>query len=453
MQQLRDRSSRNRTGQDILTFPGEDRYENARRAFNLAADQRPDVVALPRNALDVTDALRLSVDSGLRVAPQRTGHGATVLPPLKGALLLRTDLMRELEIDLRRRRARVGAGMRWQDIVRRLSPHGLAALHGSAPDVGIVGYTLGGGLSWYARRHGLAAHHVTAIELVTADGRWHRVDHDKDPELFWALRGGGGSFGVVTALEFALVPVPELYAGALFFEWERSQEILHAWRAWVADVPDELTSVGRILRFPPLPEIAEPLRGNGFVLVEAAYLGSEADGAELLAPLRRLRPRLDTFSDAAPADIAQLHMDPPEPVAGDGGGQLLSSLPACALDDIVDLVGPGSDSPLLSFELRHLGGALARQDPEHGVLGALPAAFASFAAGITPDGAVAAAVRERLDAVAGALGPYAGAYAFPNFTLHAQDPSRFFDEPSLARLRQVRARTDPDGLFIAKHAV
>jgi len=128
---------------------------------------------------------------------------------------------------------------------------GFTALHGSSPTVCIAGYTLGGGVSFYGRRHGLACNQVTAIELVTAGGEQIRVDAENEPDLFWALRGGGGSFGVVTAIEFNLLPLREIYAGALFFPAEQASDVLHGWREWTSDVPDEMTSVGRLNELPP----------------------------------------------------------------------------------------------------------------------------------------------------------------------------------------------------------
>src|SRR5262249_26133804 len=159
-----------------------------------------------------------------------------------------------------------------------------------SPTVGVTGYTLGGGIGWLARRYGLAANSVTAAELVTPDGRFVRTDADREPDLFWAVRGGGGSVGGGTALEMRLDPGRELYAGALFCPIQRAAEVLHAWRAWTGTVPDELTSVGRILRLPPVPEVPEPLRGRAFALVEAACLRDADTGSELLGPLRRLGP-------------------------------------------------------------------------------------------------------------------------------------------------------------------
>ena len=437
----------NRDARGIIAKPGDERYETGRRAFNLMADQHPALVALPVDEHGVAFAIKSAVKAGMTVAPQRTGHGATTLGSLENTLLLRTDLMNGVEVDTLERRARVQAGSCWGDVVPAASDLGLAALHGSSPGVGIVGYTLSGGIGWYVRRYGLASDHVRAIELVTADGQLRRLDHASEPELFWALRGGGGRFGVVTALEFDLFPTPELYAGALFFPWERSGEILHAWHAWTLGVPDELTSVARILQLPPLPQIPDPLRGNSFVVIEAVYLGSETKGIEFFSLLRRLGPVIDTITEVAPGAISDLHMDPREPVAADDQHQLIKNLPSTAIDDLVRVTGPGSGSPLLSFELRHLGGALEHRNPDYGPLALGNGAFATFGVGLTPDAQTVESVRERFAMVANALRPYDAGYALPSFTLHSADPSLFFDFATIARLEAVRIDVDPHGVF------
>ena len=308
--------------------PGQPGWDAATLAFNLAFTQEPTAVAVPEDERDVAEIVRFAAANGLQVAPQRTGHNAEPLGAMDDVILLRTDKLRGVEIDVERRVARVRAGSKWEDVVPRASELGLAALHGSTPDVSVAGYSLGGGVGWYARKHGLSTNSVLAIELVTADGKLRRVDHENEPELFWALRGGGGNFGVVTALEVQLYAIPEVYAGVLFFPWERSSEVLHAWLDWTRTVPEEITSVGRILQFPPLEELPEHLRGGKFAVVEAVYIGTEADGAELLAPLRALGPAMDTFAMVPPVGIAELHMDPPEPVPYTGEGMMLGELDA-----------------------------------------------------------------------------------------------------------------------------
>ena len=281
-------------------------------------------------------------------------------------LLLKTGRMTGAEVDAENRRARVGAAAKWRDVSALASPRGLAALSGSSAEVGVVGYTLGGGQGWLARKHGLACNSVLAAEVVTADGQLVRADHEHEPDLFWALRGGGGNFGAVTALEFELYPVAELYAGMFAWPWERTADVLHAWREWVPSLPDELSTWARILQVPPLPDIPEPVRGRQLVVVEAAYLGAQEPGRELLRPLRDLGPELDTFAVVPPAVLGQLHMDPEDPVPFAQGGQLLDELPPAAIDAIVEAAGPGSGSPLLSLELRQLGGALTSRPAERG---------------------------------------------------------------------------------------
>ena len=212
-----------------VVLPGDPGWDAARSGFNLLDDQHPAAVAFPVDATDVAAAVKYAGRAGLRVAPQATGHNQGPLGDLDGTLLLNVSRLQEVRVDPGARQVRVGAGVKWDRVAPRLSAHGLAGLHGSSPDVGIAGYSLGGGMGWLARKHGLQTNAVTALELVTAEGAFVRADHEHHADLFWALRGGGGNFGVVTAIEFAVHPVDELYAGALFFPFERASEVLHTW--------------------------------------------------------------------------------------------------------------------------------------------------------------------------------------------------------------------------------
>ena len=212
---------------------GEPGYDQARQAWNLAADQRPAVVVVAESADDVAQAVRYAGAHELRIAPQGTGHDAGAVEPLNQAMLLRTSRMRGVRIDPGSRTARAEAGVLWRDVTVPAAEHGLAPLSGSSPTVGVAGYTLGGGLGWLARRYGQAANSVTAAEIVTPDGHIVRADADNEPDLLWAVRGGGGSVGVLTALEMRLHPVGELYAGDLFFPIDRAPEVLEIRRAHV----------------------------------------------------------------------------------------------------------------------------------------------------------------------------------------------------------------------------
>ncbi len=434
-----------------LLAPGDDGFDAARLAYNLSVDQRPTAVAVPRDDREAAAVIRFARESGLRVAPQRTGHNAAPLGDLTDTVLLKTDAMTGVEIDAERRMARAQAGAKWENLVPLASEMGLAALHGSTPDVSVAGYTLGGGLSWYSRKHGLAANSVTAIELVTADGEVRRVDHENESELFWALRGGGGNFGVVTALEFRLYPVSEVYAGAMFFPVERAPEVLHTWHEGDPDMPDEMNSIARVMNFPPIDEVPEPVRGQSFAVVDAAFLGSEADGAELLRPLRELGPVMDTFGMFPPAALSELHMDPPDPVPYDSTHALLGELPAKAIDDMVAI---GARSPLVALELRPTRGAHGRSAPDHGAADVFPGSYLMFAVGMTPppEAELTAAVKAHLALVSEAFAPYAAGH-YANFVEHEVYTSSFHPEDTYRRLQAVKAEYDPDELIRANHAI
>ena len=432
--------------------PGEAGDDQARQAWNLAVDERPAVVVEAEPAADVAQAVRYAGAHGMRIAPQGSGHGAEPLEPLDGAMLLRTTRMRQVRIDPAARTARAEAGALWQDVTVPAGQHGLAALAGSSPNVGVTGYTLGGGLGWLARRYGLAANSVTAAELVTPGGDPVRADAGHEPDLFWAIHGGGG-VGVVTALEMRLYPVGELYAGDLFFPIARAAEVLHAWREWTGTVPDEVTSIGRILRFPPLPEVPEPLRGRAFVIVEAACLGDAGSGAELTGPLRLLGPELDTFAMIPAPALGQLNMDPDQPVPGQGDGAFLADFPAAAIDALLAVAGPDADTLLASVELRHLGGALARPAPGGGAQPSIDANYLLFAGAATPTPDLAAAVRAQVQAVKDALAPWHAGYDYYNFEETPATARAVLPPASYRRLQEIKAAYDPGQAIISAHPV
>ena len=433
--------------------PGRDGWDVATQAFNTTVVQEPALVAVPADAADVIAIVEFAKTYGLQVAAQRTGHNAEPIGAMDDVILVRTDALRGVKIDVDRRIARVASGSKWGDVVPQASDVGLAAPHGSTPDVSVAGYSLGGGVGWYARKLGLSTNSVTAIEVVTADGWLRRVDADHDADLFWALRGGGGSFGIVTALEIQLYAMPDIYAGVLFFPWERSSEVLHTWLEWTDTVPDEVTSVGRILQFPPIDEIPEPVRGGKFAVVEAVYMGDEASGADILRPLRELGPAMDTFAMVPPVGIAELHMDPPQPVPYTGDGQMLGRLDGAAIDRFVDAAGPDSGSPLVSAEIRHVGGALSRPKPHHGALSTFDADYLTFGVGMVLDEPMYRANRAQLEKVAEAFAPYESGRQYLNFTERPTDPARFYPPAVYRRLREVKAAVDPGDVFRSNHPI
>lgn len=439
-----------------VVTPADPEWDAARQAWNLAVDQRPAAVALPESAEDIMAIVDFAQANGLRVAPQGTGHNAGPLRELLDeTILVKTERMRGVGIDAEARIARVEAGALWMDVTGPAAEHGLAALAGSSPDVGVVGYTLGGGVSLLARRYGLAANNVAAVELVTADGQHVRADHEHHPDLFWAVRGGGGSFGIVTSIELELKPITEVYAGVMFWPQSRAREVLQTWRIWTEqNLPDEILSVGRLLNVPPLPEIPEPLRGRSFVIVEIIYVGDQADGEELIEPLRALRPEIDTIATVPVTALSHLHMDPPQPVPGSGDGMVLGQLSAGAIDDFVDSAAGDAGSALISAEIRHLSGALARPAPEHGALAAIESPYLMFAVGMAPTPEAAAVVESQVDGVKAALAPWRGKHDYLNFVERKVSARSFYpNEITYRRLRAVKAKYDPADMVQSNHPI
>jgi FAD/FMN-containing dehydrogenase len=302
---------------------------------------------------------------------------------------------------------------------------------------------------------------VLAVELVTADGVRRRVDAQHDPDLFWAVRGGGGDFGVVTALEFRLFPIAQVVAGTLFFPLERTEEVLQAWAAWTATIPDTVTSVGRLLRFPPLPELPPFLSGKSFVVVETAIQESPERADELLAPLRALGPEMDSVHPQPVAELLQLHMDPPGPTPGYGDGMLLAELTPATVRAFVAAAGPDSDSVLLSAEIRHLGGGVApeaarasaarRGTPEPGVVAGFDAQYMVFGVGIAVPGA-AEALAASVGRLLSRVEPWRADVDYLNFAEQERPAERLFGD-RVVRLRAVKDAVDPTGLIRSNHPV
>ena len=432
-------------------LPGDPAYDEARLPWNLQADSHPAAVAYPAFPPEVSTVLRAAASVGLNVAPQGTGHGA---PPLAGhlrdAVLLRTSAMTELRVDAARRTARVGAGALWGDVVQRAGRVHLAALHTSSPGVGVVGSSLGGGLSWYARQHGLQCSALTAVELVLADGTFVRATDQADSDLLWAARGGGGGFGVVTALEFDLFPVSTVCAGKLVWDWTHAQRVLTAWAVWAASAAEIVTSVARLFQAPDLPWLPAEFRGRKLVIIDAVVL-ADTDAAErVLAPLRALRPEVDTFAACSAASVAHLQLDPTAPTAVYANSVLLDDLPEQAVDALVATAGEGSGSDLLFVELRQLGGALSRPAPRGGALDRMDGSVLVLCVGVDEGGGWAA-VREDAKRVTDELQPWATGSAYLLMADAGVDEQRGWPASSWQRLVDIRAAADPHGLFVSPH--
>ena len=437
-----------------ILVPGDPDWDDARRAWSLSVDQHPAAVALPASAQEVVDVLRFARQYDLGIAAQGTGHNAAPLGRLAGTILVKTERMRRVSIDPAARVARAEAGALWLEVVEAAAEHGLAALAGSSPDVGVVGYTIGGGMSWLGRAYGLSANNVEAIEVVTADGRLVRADACTEPDLFWALRGGGGSFGVVTAIELRLFPISEVYAGLLWWPADAAAEVLQAWRQLTqSGLPEELTTAARLINVPPVSDLPAPLRGKSFVVIDVIHLGPRVEADRLLAPRRAQRPATDTVGMIPARTLSHLHMDPEEPTAGVGDGLMLASLPAEAIDEIVRIAGPQAGTPLAVVELRLVGGEMKRVRPANGALAAVDADYAFFAAGPALFPQMAASVARSVAEVQSAMSPWAARQMYLNLAETRRRPSDFWSPEAYDRLRRIKAAVDPGNLIRSNHPI
>lgn len=299
-----------------IVLPSDPAWDAARQAWNLAVDQRPAMVAFPESVEDVVGLVRMAEEANLAVVTQGTGHGATGYADLTNTLLIRTTRLRRLSIE--GATCRAGAGALWGEVAEEARPLRLVGLAGSSPDVGVVGYTLGGGIGWLSRPYGLAANRVRSIEIVTADATVRRVDRASDPDLFWALRGGGGGLGVITSIEFDLIPIDRVYGGTISWRADRAEIVLEAWSRWTAELDESVTSIVRFLNLPPIPDVPEPFRGRRMLTVGAVAVGDRRKAQLAISALRAIGGyELDTFDDMTPADLVRLHGDPEGPTPGD----------------------------------------------------------------------------------------------------------------------------------------
>jgi FAD/FMN-containing dehydrogenase len=438
----------------IVAAPDSPGFAEETFAYNAATVHRPDVVLGAADAQDVAAGVRWAAERRLPVSVQSTGHGAD--SAVDGGLLINTRRLQELKIDPVERTARVGAGVKWRSVLEASVPHGLIGLHGSSTDVGVVGYTVGGGLPVLGRAHGFAADHVRSMEVVTADGALRRIDAEAEAELFALMCGGKGNFGIVTALEFSLFPLGEFYGGGIIYPGADAALILAAFRGWLATLPDAAAPSISLLRLPDLEFVPAPLRGQFVVHLRFAFLGNREDGDALLAPMRAVStPLMDTAGPMSYLDVDQIHMDPPDPLPFTDGGALLKDFGEEAARELLRLAGDGTDCPLLLIEIRPLGGALSRGGVLPDAVSGRDAAFLLFLLGFKMP-PVAEAVTGSIRAILAALAPYSTGYTLVNF--HGEpgdeaDRARAWSPAVYERMRAAKASYDPGNLLRFGHAI
>lgn len=344
---------------------GDEGYNTASQTWDARTfDQHPAIVVLPAVSADVQTAVTFAREHDLPIAVQGGGHGHPL--PADNALLVNFARMKRVQIHAGTAIARVEAGARAGDVVQAAHRYGLAPLNGLAPSVGIVGYLLGGGVGWLTRQYGPGAASIRSAELVTADGDLLQVNEKNHPDLLWGLRGGGGNFGIVTALECALYPVDKVFGGQVVYPIAQGKDVLKDYMKWVKTTPDELTSAVRIMQFPSIPAIPPTLRGMSAIVIMACYNGEKETGEALLQPIRTVgTPLLDTFAKIPYSQIATISNDPPEapPFFFHTESGAFQDLSPNDIETLVDLAGDPT-SGIRLVEIRHLSGAFARQPEE-----------------------------------------------------------------------------------------
>jgi hypothetical protein len=428
-----------------LAAPGDQAFAELVTPWNLAVQLRPDAVVAPRTAADVVAAVRFAREHGLTVGVQATGHGPVAAHA--GHLLVATHDLDKLTVHPQGW-ARVGAGVKWCRVVGAGAPYGLAPLNGSSGDVGVVGYLTGGGVGPMARTHGLSSDTVRAFEVVTGDGELRRVTPTEHPDLFFALRGGKGAAGLVTAVEIDLLPIATFYVGGLYFDGDDAAVVIERWRHWSAALPEQATTSFVLLQLPPLPDVPPPLAGRLTLGVRFLWTGEPSEGERLLAPMRAAAPvLLDGVGVLPYSAVDAVHADPVDPMPVVERAVLLRELPAGAVSTLLELAGPGSGSPQVAVEVRQLGGALGRQGAHPCAFDHRDAAFSVMTVGMAPDPSVPA----HGDAVVAALSEWDTGGVWPNYCPPQDVGSarRAYGESTLARLIEVAHRYDPDGVLAA----
>ena len=335
--------------------PGDHGYDQARETWNKNIDQHPAVIVQPEGTAGIAAAVRQASLWSMPVAVQSTGHGAVL--PCDGAMLIDTSGLTDVSIDVERKIARVAPGATWDKVMKAAGKHGLAGLAGFNATVGVLGYSLGGGYGWLSRRHGLACDHIVGADLVLADGSGVRVGADDHAELLWALRGGAGGVGIVTALDIQLVPLGCVYGGALTFPLDRARELLRLFAASTQDADTRLTTAIRLVRPPADGLLAKLFGTRAIVTVMLCFLGDEAEGESLTRHWHELGPAHGGLGVIEAGDLGSIEGSPPPGMKSVQIGEQLARLDAATIETLVARFEP-DDAPIFLAELRHIGGAI-----------------------------------------------------------------------------------------------
>jgi FAD/FMN-containing dehydrogenase len=433
-------------GQVIL--PDAPDYLAARRLHGLST-ARPAVIVRPASAADVAATITFAREHQMELAVRSGGHSLAHYSVVEGGVVLDLSLMKAISIDTEHGIARLEAGLTWGEVAAALHPHGLGLTAGDTASVGVGGLTLGGGIGWFARKYGLTIDHVRSIEVVTADGQIITASATEHPDLFWALRGGGGNFGVVTSFEYALHDVgPTVFAGAVFYSGDDAAEILDGYRKVSVAAPDALSTVVNLTTAPPVPFLPESVHGKPIVAILGMWSGPLAEGDGHTRGLRELAPPIADLFGPMPYVAMQSLIDPlyPRGIHNYFRSAFMPTLDATSVESMLRSYGT-LPNPLTELHIHHLGGAVSRIPSDATAFGTRDAEFILNVVARTTDANGFGSVVDWARAVTDGLG--ADARAYVNYTGEASvDRVRAsYPEGTYDRLVTVKDRYDPTNLF------
>ncbi|MGE3798546.1 MAG: FAD-binding oxidoreductase [Thermomicrobiales bacterium] len=428
--------------------PGESGFAEEVAGFNAAVQHTPEIVVGAASVDDVARAVRFARERTMPVAIHCSGHGLE--QSISSGMMITTRRLDTVSIDPVRKTATIGAGARWKTVVDKAAEHGLAPITGSSPNVGPVGFLMGGGIGPLARSHGVGSDYLTRATIVSGTGETVTASKTDAPDLFWALRGGKHGLGVVTEVQVRLVDLPSLYAGSLMIAENDMESAFRQWIDWTKTADARVTTSALMMRFPAVPFIPEHLHGQRFLFLRFAFPGAEQEGQALATPLRAFAPIVaDQICVMPTTQMGLIHNDPEGPLPARFGGWMLDQANQDLASQVLDRVGPGTDSPLLGIEVRHIGGAVKQDVPEGSAVGGRGANYTMYWISVNP----AAFDTELPGFVSGlrsAIAPLRHAETNVNFIgkpENGADYERAWSLETFSRLSEIRKTYDPDGLF------
>ncbi|WP_425956808.1 FAD-binding oxidoreductase [Xylanimonas sp. McL0601] len=437
--------------------PPDEGYDQARHVWNGSIDRRPALVVRADGVADVVAAVSFARSEGLPIAVRGGSHSIAGFSTCDDGMVIDLSGMHAVHVDPATGRAQVQGGATWLQFDREAQLHGLATTGGLVSSTGVGGFTLGGGVGHLVRKHGLALDNLVGVEMVTGSGEVVRADEHTNPGLFWAVRGGGGNFGVVTTFEFALHPVgPTVLGGVIFYPGDQAGQVLAGWREAVADAPDELSTMVNLTSAPPLPFLPESVHGTKVAVILGCWAGPQEAGMDVVEPLRRLGdPIADLFAPLPYVALQQLL----DPLWARGAANYFTSAFVDDLPDagiaVLSAAHQAAAAPPVTSELHvhHLGGAFGRVAPDATAFAERSAPFLVNCIGRTPTAAELPPVADWARATRDAMATHGDGAPYTNFTGEGGLAKQAYPPETYRRLAEVKRAFDPDNVFRFNHNI